>query len=171
MVGIRLLGPKRNSAGAGERDRLAVQEIGAAGGKGVVEQAAVGKRGIAQEAAAGELLVGHDAVEAVGVAVVEIPVAGGVEDAGLPLHPVLLVAEFDAASCALMCCGFCGRDRVEIVAPERLVEGVRDVDAPDVAVARKCRRSRRGSCAAAGSPTGAGRTRKPFLSIRKLGWS
>ena len=51
------VGAEEEQARAGQRDRFAIQEIGAAGGKRVVEQAAIGQRGVAQESAAGDLLV------------------------------------------------------------------------------------------------------------------
>ena len=164
------VGSEEKQARSGQRDRFAIQEIAAAGRKGVVEQAAIGKRRIAEESAAGDLLVGHDAVEAVGVAIVEILVAGCVEDAGLPLHPVLLIASFDEGQLRVDVLRIFARgNRVEIVAAEGLVEGVRDVDALDVAFARKCRHMPARTLCGTGKPTGAGRTRNPFLSTRKLG--
>ena len=79
MVGIRLLGANRFTPVSVSGTASRFRKFDAAAGKGVVQQAAVGQRGIAQESAARELLVRHDAVEAVGLAVVQIVVTRGVE--------------------------------------------------------------------------------------------
>ena len=60
-------------------------------------------------------------------------------------------------------------DRIELVAAQRPVEGVADVEAVDVPVAGPAEVDARRPRAAAKTPTGSGRTRKSFVSNLKLG--
>src|SRR5262249_844537 len=54
--GHQTVRPEQEQPGASQRNRLAVQKVGAAARKRVVQQAAVRKRRVAQESSAGELL-------------------------------------------------------------------------------------------------------------------
>ena len=73
-------------------------------------------------------------VEAGGVAVVDVAVAGGVEERGAEAHPVAVVGQFHGGDLGVDVLRLVGQ-RVEAVVADGPVELVGEVEAADVAVA------------------------------------
>ena len=114
------------------------------------------------ERAAGERRDVEDRVEAAALVVRRIAVARGDEGRALDPQPVLVDRQLQRAHLRIDVDRLRG-DRVVALVAERLVEGVADVPAAEVAVAGPAEVVRLDLVGPI-TPIGAGRTRNPFLS-------